>query len=71
MTTDETDEICLPPLPRAMPHEDLHTLISLGYASKNRALREAAGRVDTWVYKLTFYLDAVRTHLNRMQKESA
>jgi hypothetical protein len=60
----------LPPLPHAMPREDLHALISLGYASKNRALREAAGRVDTWVSRLTSYLDVVRRHIERCEKKA-
>jgi hypothetical protein len=35
--------------PPPLPTNDLHTLIELGYASKEKAVREAAGRVDAWV----------------------
>ncbi len=52
----------LPPPPE-IPREDLHELIELGYASKSRARREAAGKVDTWCSHLTFYLDQMRNQL--------
>jgi hypothetical protein len=44
-------------LPRcAEPREELRTLIELGYASKDPAIREAAGIVDTWRCRLNIYL---------------
>jgi hypothetical protein len=47
--------------PHEMPRDDLRTLLELGYASESAAVREAAGRVDTWVSKLSFYLHEVRS----------
>jgi hypothetical protein len=35
----------------ATPTDDLCALIELGYASKSRDVREAAGRIDTWLSK--------------------
>ena len=40
------------PLPPETPWEELHALIELGYAAKDKRLREAAGVVDTWAGKL-------------------
>lgn len=40
------------PQPPKTPREELHALIELGYAAKDKRLREAAGVVDTWAGKL-------------------
>ena len=47
--------------------DDLHTLIELGYASKDRAMREAAGRVDTWKHRLTFFIHWLRMKQTSMK----
>jgi hypothetical protein len=46
--------------PPKMPREELRELIELGYASKSRTVREAAGVIDTWAHKVTFYHDYLR-----------
>ena len=43
-----------------IPFTELRALIELGYASKDRALRDAAGAADTWLGKLPFLLDYLR-----------
>ena len=48
----------LPPPPK-IPSEELQALIELGYAAKEKRLREAAGVVDTWAGKLPFYLQII------------
>ena len=45
--------------PPKTPREELHALIELGYAAKDKRLREAAGIVDTWAGKLPFYLQII------------
>jgi hypothetical protein len=47
------------PLPLETPSEELHALIELGYAAKDKRLREAAGVVNTWAGKLPFYLQII------------
>jgi hypothetical protein len=44
----------------ATPTDDLRALIELGYASKSRAVREAAGRIDTWLSKHSFDLHMMK-----------
>ena len=47
-------------LPGDIPAEDLHTVIEHAYGAKTQNVREAAGRVDTWVARTKSYLDYVR-----------
>jgi hypothetical protein len=58
------------PDPPQTPSDDLRVLRELGYASKDPAVRDAAGRVDTWVSKLPFYLDMVRQYKKHAGDES-
>jgi hypothetical protein len=55
----------LPPFQHQMPVEDFHALCELGYASGDKAMREAAGRLDTWQCKVAIYLQMVRDHIER------
>ena len=47
-------------LPGDIPSEDLHTVIEHAYGAKTQNVREAAGRVDTWVAHTKWYFDYVR-----------
>ena len=50
-------------VPELTPSDDLRTLIDLGCASKDKAVRAAALRVDDWQSYIEMYLSALRMQI--------
>jgi hypothetical protein len=55
--TPELDKVLTAALP---PSEELWRLIELGYASRRRSDKNAAGMVDVWLSKQPFVVDRLR-----------